>query len=183
MLKAGLTFKQMQLKDGQIARLRAPKWDDLDELLAFITSLVDEGDLYISVQKKPTKAEELSWLANNLVELEKEKKVACVAEVDGHIVGNSSVTKQNGVSSHVGTLDIAIKKGFREIGLGTEMLRVLIDESRKMGLKLVRLTAFSGNARAIHAYKKVGFKKVGRVPKAIFKWEKYFDEIIMTIEV
>jgi len=183
MLKAGSIFKQVQLKDGTIAQLRSPKWEDLDELLAFITSLVDEGNLYIVVQTKPSWEDELEWHANKLVEIEKGRTVACVAEVDGHIVGNSSVTKKDGVQSHVGNLDIAIKKGFREVGLGTEMLKVLVDQSREMGLKLVRLTAFSENVRAIHVYEKVGFKQVGRVPKALFKWERYFDEIIMAIEL
>lgn len=183
MLKAGSIFKQVQLKDGTIAQLRYPKWEDIDEMLAFITNLIDEGDLYISVQTKPTWEEELGWLANKLVEIEKGKTVACVAEVDGHIVGNSSVTRNGGVVSHVGELGIAIKKGFRELGLGTEMLKVLIDQSRKMGLKLVRLSVFSDNDRAIHVYKKVGFKQVGRVPKVFFKWGKYFDEIIMAIEL
>lgn len=183
MLKAGSIFKKVKLKNGKIAKLRSPKWDDIDEMLAFITSMVDEGDLYISVQKKPTWEEELDWHANKLAEIEKRKTVACVAEVDGQIVGNSSVTKKSGMQSHVGGLGIAIKKGFREVGLGTEMLRVLIDQSRKMELELVQLTVFSANDRAIHVYEKVGFKQVGRIPKAIFKWDKYFNQVIMAIEL
>lgn len=183
MLKAGSIFKQIQLKDGTIAQLRSPKWEDIDELLVFVTDSIDEGDLYISIQTKPTWEEELDWHANKLVEIETGKTVVCVAEVDGHIVGNSSVTKRSGVQSHVGDLGISIHKDFRELGLGTEMMRVLIDQSRKMGLKLIQLSAYSDNVRAIHVYKKIGFKEVGRIPKAFFKWEKYFDEIIMTIEL
>jgi len=68
MLRAGSIFKQVQLKDGTVAQLRSPKWDDLDKLLAFITSLINEGDLYISIQTKPTWEEELHWHANKLVE-------------------------------------------------------------------------------------------------------------------
>jgi RimJ/RimL family protein N-acetyltransferase len=182
-LKAGSIFKRMKLKDGTVAVLRAPKWEDIDEFLAFMNGLIDEGDLYISVQTKPTWEQELDWLANKLAQIEKGEVVACVAEVAGHVVGNSSVTKKRGVKAHVGELGISVHKDYRDLGLGTEMMKLLIEESRKMGLKIVLLNVFSGNDRAIHVYEKVGFKEVGRIPKAIFKWGQYFDEIIMAIEL
>lgn len=182
-LKAGLIFKKVKLKDGKVAILRAPKWEDVDKLLAFVSSLIDEGDLYLSIQTKPTWEEELNWHANKLAQIEKGEVVACVAEVTGNIVGNSSVTKKSGVKSHVGELGIGVHKNYRNLGLGMEMLKVLIGESRKMGLKIVFLNVFSENDRAIHVYEKVGFKEVGRIPRAIFKWERYLDEIIMAIEL
>jgi len=182
-LKAGSIFKKVKLKDGTVAVLRAPKWEDIDEFLAFINGLVDEGDLYIGVQTKPTREQELDWLANKLTQIEKGEVVVCVAEVAGHVVGSSSVTKKSGVKSHVGELGIGVHKDYRNLGLGTEMLKVLIGESRKMGLKIVLLNVFSENDRAIHVYEKVGFKEVGRIPIAIFKWERYLDEIIMAIEL
>jgi len=107
-LKAGSIFKKVKLKDGTVAVLRAPKWDDVDELLAFINDLIDEGDLYIGVQTKPTWEQELDWIANKLAQIEKGGVVACVAEVAGHIVGNSSVTKKSGVEAHVGELGIRV---------------------------------------------------------------------------
>ena len=182
-LKAGSIFKKVKLKDGTVAVLRAPKWEDVDEFLAFINGLIDEGDLYLSIQTKPTWEEELDWHANRLVQVEKGELVVCVAEVAGHVVGNSSVTKKSGVQAHVGELGISVHKDYRDLGLGTEMMKVLISESRKMGLKIVRLNVFSGNAWAIHVYEKIGFKEVGRIPKAIFKWKRYLDEIIMAIEL
>ena len=182
-LKAGSIFKKVKLKDGTVAVLRAPKWEDVDEFLAFINGLIDEGDLYIGVQTKPTRGQEFDWLANGLTQIEKGEAVTCAAEVAGHVVGSSSVTKKSGVQAHVGELGISVHKDYRDLGLGTEMLKVLIEESRKIGLKIVLLNVFSENAMAIHVYEKVGFKEVGRIPKAIFKWKRYLDEIIMAIEL
>ncbi|MFQ6044322.1 MAG: GNAT family N-acetyltransferase [Candidatus Poribacteria bacterium] len=135
------------------------------------------------MQTKPTWEEELDWHANRLTQVEKGELVACVAEVAGHIVGNSSVAKKSGVQTHVGELGISVSKDYRELGLGTEMMKVLISESRQMELKIVCLNVFSGNDRAIHVYEKVGFREVGRIPQAIFKWGRYLDEIIMAIEL
>jgi len=63
------------------------------------------------------------------------------------------------------------------------MMKTLIDQARKMGLKILTLTVFATNKIAIHVYKKVGFKEVGRIPKAIYRNEKYIDRIIMVKEI
>ena len=105
-----------------------------------------------------------------------------VAEVDGKVVANSEIGKREGFSSHVGGVGIAIREGYRDIGIGTEMLRTLISEAEKMGLKVLTLGVFSTNARAIHVYSKVGFRETGRVPKEIIKNGKYVDHIIMVKE-
>jgi RimJ/RimL family protein N-acetyltransferase len=75
---------------------------------------------------------------------------------------------------------IVIRKDFRELGIGTAMMHVLIEQARKMGLKVLTLTAFASNKRAIHVYEKVGFLQTGLVPKKFLKQGKYVDEVIMT---
>lgn len=77
-------------------------------------------------------------------------------------------------------LGIAIRSSFRDIGIGTEMMKTLIKQAHAMGLKVLTLSAFATNKRAIHVYAKVGFLKTGRIPKKFFKENKYIDEIIMT---
>jgi RimJ/RimL family protein N-acetyltransferase len=49
-----------------------------------------------------------------------------------------------------------------------------------MGLKVLMLSAFASNKRAIHVYEKVGFVQNGRIPRKFFKDGKYVDEVIMT---
>jgi RimJ/RimL family protein N-acetyltransferase len=60
------------------------------------------------------------------------------------------------------------------------MMKTLVGQAEKMGLKVLTLTAFASNERAIHVYEKVGFVQTGRVLKKHFKDGKYIDEIIMT---
>jgi RimJ/RimL family protein N-acetyltransferase len=105
-----------------------------------------------------------------------------VAEVDGKVVANSEIGR--GYSSydrHVGGIGIAIRDGFRDVGIGTEMMRTLIKQARAMGLKVLKLSAFENNERAIHVYAKVGFIQTGRIPKKFFREGKYVDEIIMAL--
>jgi RimJ/RimL family protein N-acetyltransferase len=105
-----------------------------------------------------------------------------MAESDGRVVANSEIGRgQGSYESHVGGIGIAIKEGFRDIGIGTEMMKTLIRQARVMGLKVLRLSAFESNKRAIDVYEKVGFVQTGRIPQKFFKEGTYVDEVIMAM--
>ena len=112
------------------------------------------------------------------------KKVFCiVSEVDGKVIANSSIKKHSGYFGHTCKLGIAIKEGYRDIGIGTEMMKTLISEAKKWGLKYIELYVFGTNDRAIYLYKKLGFKEAGRKPNFIFKNGMYIDHLNMIKEL
>lgn len=99
-------------------------------------------------------------------------------------MGRSELRRRTGRhSQHVGNIGIGIRKEYRDIGIGTEMIRIMIAQAKTMGLKMIDLAVASSNKRAIHVYKKAGFKKTGRIPRFYYKDGKYFDEIIMAKEI
>ena len=181
-MKAGQVFRRFTAKDGKEVILRAPRWEDLDDLLDFINSLVDEGlDITDLPTKKVTREEEANWLGRRLADIENDRIIGIVAEADGRVVANSEVARKSGIMGHVGELGISVKAGFRNMGIGTEMMKALIAESRRMGLKVLVLDVFASNSRARHLYEKVGFEEAGRVPRGICRKGKYIDLIRMTM--
>jgi len=179
-LKPGQILRRFKAREGREVVLRAPQWKDLDDLLDFINSLVEE-EADICRDKKATREEEADWLGKFLAEIEKSTTIGIVAETEGKVVANSEVKRRSGPMSHVGYLGIAIRAGYRNIGIGTEMMKTLIEESRKMGLKVLILEVFASNKRARHVYEKAGFKETGRIPKGIYKKGEYIDSITMTM--
>ncbi len=178
-MSSGRIVKSFIAKDGRKVILRTLKWEDLDDLLALINSLVEEkADIIKTV--KVTREEEASWLSRALVSTERGEIFFIAAEVDGKVVANSEISRGDGYSAHVGGLGIAIKSGFRDMGVGTEMMNALIDQGKSWGLKILTLSVFGSNSRAIYVYEKVGFVQVGRIPKKFFKEGKYDDEVLMT---
>lgn len=169
-------------KDGRKVVLREPRWEDLDDLLDFINSLVEEG-ADIMRETPVTREEEADWLGKRLASIEKREIIGVVAEVDGKVVANSEVGKRRGSRSHVGILGIAVKRGYRRIGIGRELMKTLIEESRKAGLKVLVLDVLDSNTAAKRLYAKMGFKDAGRVPKGFFKKGKYIDLLRMTLEL
>jgi len=182
-MKIGKIIRCFTAKDGREVILRTPRWEDLDDLMELINSLIEEG-ADIEYDVKQTRDEEVDWLSKAIAQLEKGNALYMVAEVEGKVIASSSVTKRRfSCEDHAGNLGIIIKSGYRGVGIGTEMMKTLIDQARKMGLKILTLTVFATNKIAIHVYKKVGFKEVGRIPKAIYRNEKYIDRIIMVKEI
>lgn len=179
---APMRYTEFTSKNGRGVVLRTPRWEDLDDFLELINSLVEEGADIIRNQKV-TRDEEVEWLARYLTNVEKGRIIGMVAEVDGKAVGNSEVTKGSGSESHVGLLGISIARDYRNLGIGTKMVRLLMDESRKAGLKLLVLDVVDRNERARHVYKKAGFNTAGAIPNMSSTNDGYFGMIRMYAEL
>lgn len=179
-MKAGKIVRSFFAKDGQKVVLRTPSWEDVDDLLGLINSLVEEGAEISIAEKVESRTAEIDWLSRALASLEKGGVFYMVAEVDGTVVASSDIHALSGYEKHVGVIGIVIKRGFRDLGIGTQMMLTLVEEARKMGLKVLTLCAFASNKCAIHVYEKIGFVQTGLIPKKHFKEGKYIDEVIMT---
>jgi len=178
-MKSGKVIRSFSAKDGRKVVLRTPMWEDLDDFLELINSLVDEKADILRTERV-SRDEEIDFLSKVLSRLEKDEMFYLVAEVDGKVVAVSEISKRGGYEKHVGVIGIAIRNGFRDLGIGTEIMKTLVEQTQKMGLKVLTLSAFATNKPAIHVYEKVGFVQTGTIPKKHFKEGKYIDEIILT---
>jgi len=179
-MKPGQILHHFVTKSEKEVVLRAPKWEDLGDLLELINSVVDEG-ADIVIEERKTREEEVDWLSGVIAKMEKGRGVHVVAEVDGRVVASSEVTRGGfHCESHLGSLGIIVKSDYRDMGIGTEIIRALLEQARIMGLKVVTLSAFSTNRRAIHVYEKMGFEETGRIPNGLYKNGSYIDRVIMT---
>jgi RimJ/RimL family protein N-acetyltransferase len=170
------TFKSR--KDHQVV-IRCVCENDTKSLLGFVNGLIAE-DTFVMVSGKPmTLDEEKKYLDDAIEKIKKDRKIHLVAEVDGNFAGSGEVRIFDKRKSHVGEIGISLGAEYREEGIGSEFLQVLINEAKKVRLKLLTLNCFENNERALHTYEKVGFKKAGSIPGMLFYREKYIGEIIM----
>jgi ribosomal protein S18 acetylase RimI-like enzyme len=187
-MKTGQLFGKFVAKSGKNVTFRTIRWEDLDSCVEFINKLVAERDedpfLGIIADKLQTRDSEAEWLSDRLVEIENGSLISVVAEVDGKLIANSEVLggKTSDETDH-GKLGISVSKEYRNQGVGLQMMSILLDESRKAGLKTVELEVFATNSRAIHVYEKAGFREVGRIPKKIHRKDRFIDIVVMAIEL
>lgn len=178
-LSPGTVLYVFNAKDGREVILRTPKWEDIDDALDFINSLVEE-DAMILVKEKKTREQEIDWISSCMSKLEKSQFIMVVAEVDGQLVGVVEVNPHFGKMSHVGSLGISVKKGYRDIGIGVDLIKEAEKHAIHMRLKTMELEVFEKNERAIHVYEKMGYEVTGRIPEGVLHQGEYSDVLIMT---
>jgi RimJ/RimL family protein N-acetyltransferase len=157
-------------------------------MVNFANSLVAERDenpdLGITFEEQQTRKSEEKYLSNFLEEMEAGIQLGVLALVDGRIVGNSVVSRgKRSDLHHHGLLSVAVSKEFRGSGIGSEMLKTLLRESAREDIHTVELEVFAVNSGAIRLYEKLGFKKVGTIPKKISRKGKKLDTIVMASEL
>jgi RimJ/RimL family protein N-acetyltransferase len=182
-MKPGILIKSWITKKGNQAHLRVIKSTDLDDLYKYANALIVE-DTFVMLSGKPlTKAFEKKYLDETLKKVKKDQKIHLVVEVNDKFAGSSEVRILEKRSSHVGEIGISISKDYREEGIGTVCLQTLIEIAKTRGLKLLTLSCFEINVRAIHTYEKVGFKITGVIPGMLFFKNKYENEVFMYLKI
>jgi ribosomal protein S18 acetylase RimI-like enzyme len=180
--------REFETTDARKGLLRPLSWGDLDDCLEFARGLAEEYAVDVNhgtlIAKAPTREEEMQWLEKVLASIEKGMTVSVAAEVDGEFAGNSEVARGTNpdLNAH-GQLAIAVAKPYRGVGVGGMMLKTLVEECRSAGLKTVELAALASNERAIRLYERVGFRRVGIIPKKIRRRGVAIDELIMSMEL
>jgi len=184
-MEEGKIIKQMEL-DGKKLVFRAPKSGDAPKLLEYINSLVEEGAKILIIERMTLENEE-KYLEGLLKAVKSDRKYSFVVECEGKIIAHAHVErkiKERNRNEHICHIGIAIAKEFREKGLGTIIMEMLLDHAKtELKSEIVHLTVLSENEAAQKLYKKMGFREVGRIPKGAKYKDKYEDEIIMIKEL
>ena len=187
--ETGKVHRKLLLDDGRECLIRWATWDDLEQLTAYINELAQEDAfVFYSPVDKETLETESKFLSGALTDGSLGIGSFLVVEVDGKIIGTGGVRiDESGKSRtrHRTTFGISILDGYRGKGIGSAMMEISIDHARNFleNISLITLTAFADNHPAINLYKKYGFVEVGRLEKAYYRQEKYWDEISMALHL
>ena len=177
-MRAGNIIQQFTAKDGRKVILRTPKWEDLDDLLFYVNSLVDEK-AELARTAKMTRSREADWLGRHLGAIENDRKLAIVAEVEGRMVGQLEVQPKRGNFCHVGEIMLSLLSSYRDLGIGTEMMKEAEKHLEAIGIEVMYLEVFASNSRARHVYTKLGYRETGKIPRGAKRNDEYVDLIIM----
>lgn len=170
--------KKIIIREFQKSDLRIAK-----KFQEHINSLVEE-DAKLAVNKKLTLKEEKDFLSEIATGYKNKTAVYIVAEHNGKIIGGTGIDLGKWRNSHVAHFGISIRRGYRRIGLGKYLMGEAISlAKKKLKPKIIKLEVFANNKPAISLYKKMGFKKVAKIPKQRQYKEKLIAEIVMLLDV
>ena len=109
--------------------------------------------------------------------------VAVIGEGDEQrIVGSTSLSfNAQEIFKHKAELGVTVHDDYQNMGIGTAMLKHLLNIARMKKLRKVWLLVNTSNNRAIHLYKKLGFEIEGKFFKERYSNGQYGDEYRMAI--
>jgi L-amino acid N-acyltransferase YncA len=155
MVKTLETYRHLvTLGDGARILLRPLTANDEEELINLYATASPE-DLR-ALREDVTKADVVrAWVEG----LDYSRVLPLLALVNERIVGNATLHRGVGPYRHVAEVRIYLARDFRRRGLGTEMLRTLIELARKEGLHWLHAEVFASQPKVIKAFEALGFER------------------------
>lgn len=82
-----------------------------------------------------------------------------IAMVQERIVGDATLHIGRKFNRHIGWIRIYLDREFRRKGIGTELIKTLIEVARRVGLQQIVAEIVSNQIQAIKAFEALGFKR------------------------
>lgn len=105
--------------------------------------------------------------------------------LDGEKVVGNAIIERNRVArySHRAELSVTILKDYWSRGIGSNLMSMLIDFSKKSGIEIIYLEVRSDNKRAISLYEKFGFRRIGVYNRFFKIGKEYHDADLMILNL
>ncbi len=145
--------KMVTLPGGERVLLRPLNKDDREALLELFRNASDADVAYF---RNDVRDEALvaSWVD----ELDLSRTFPVVAVVGGRIVGDATLHIGQRFNRHIGRARIYLSPEYRRKGIGTELLKAIVEVSRRIGLQQIMAKIVSNQVQAIKAFESLGFK-------------------------
>ena len=104
-----------------------------------------------------------------------------VAVLGDEVVGLYILHPNNiGRCGHIANASYAVKCGLRGQKVGEKLVRHSLEKARECGFRLMQFNAVvSINSTAIHLYEKIGFTRLGVIPKGFLLGDGNYSDIIL----
>lgn len=164
--------RKIRLKDGSYATLRSAREEDAAQLLQYLKTTAGETAFLTREPEEVTMTLEKEKAFIKKVE-DGERELMLLAFVDGQHAGNCSLTPAGSFLRyrHRCVVTIALYQEFWGLGLGRQMLELVLKEAKNRGFEQAELEVADGNDRAIALYESLGFRRFGTLPRNM----KYAD--------
>lgn len=176
--------KVLEIETGESIIIRHISESDIDGVWDNFNEVVNEGiylPVFFPVRSDFEKQSWFNWL--------KREKELCIVAINPKLKGAHKVIGQCEIMNldwdagiHVGRLGIIVQKNYRNNGIGLSLIDMAIRDSKRINDKeKIILSCFSNNERALHLYKKMGFRVVGTRKKQFIMDSKYYDEVLLEL--
>lgn len=147
------------LKDGKLCVVRRATPNDAEDLLGLVRSVAAEKIYLRSERIDWSVEEERAWIQG----FNGRTGVLLVTTVGGRLIASADLRRgRNAKDNHVADLGVAVRRGFRRLGIGKALLARGMEWARSARLRKITLEVFDSNVGARALYHALGFAEEGR---------------------
>lgn len=159
---------EVEVKSGAIISLRSPQKEDAEALLHLVSTIFNDDSYYLAAypeERVLTIEKELAYIESVNAD---ERGFLLLSECDGQLVATCQIAPlMRGIkTNHRAICSLSVKKEYRNLGIGYQIMKASLDEVRKLSYQQVELEVVSTNHAAIKLYKKLGFVETGKIEYA-----------------
>lgn len=182
---ANLEPKSVKSKSGSGVVIRSAKVTDAEQIVK-LSKAVAEEEIYELISGKEFNRSvdtDQKWIESHEAN---PNHIIIIAEVNSKVIAVLDFANGHRQRiAHVGDAGISIAKDFRDQGIGSLLMKALIEWAKdNSAIEKIGLQVHSSNDRAIGMYKKMGFEIEG-VRKRDLKYNDghYVDTVVMGLFV
>lgn len=149
-----------------------------------LNAVVEDGGA-VGYLEPPSRAQVDRWLDGVLTAVRAGDGALVLAEVDGTVEAMGTwLREEQPVFRHSAVIGkVMAHPAARGLGLGRQVVTVLIDSARQAGLELLTLGVRGNNHGTIQLYEELGFREWGRLPNRIEVGDDRFDDVQMMLQL
>ncbi len=174
----GKVIDKFVLKNGEEVVIRFVKRSDAKGLLKLINSLVAERAKILD-NKKYTLGEEKKWVKEAIGNSNEKRLIYVCAESSGMIIGGLGIRIGRGATYRIGELGLSVSHDYRRFGIAKKMLGTVEKICKDIYVDMIYSSYFANNRASMIFHRKMGFKKVGKIPKALDYYGKWVDLMLV----
>ena len=152
--------------------VRGYKQEDIPSMTQIWNQVVEEGNAFPQTDKLTMEEAEHFFLGQTFT---------AVAVLNDEVVGLYILHPNNiGRCGHIANASYAVKSGCRGQRIGEKLVRHSLEKAKEYSFRLMQFNAVvSINHTAIHLYEKIGFTKLGVIPKGFLLGDGSYSDIIL----
>lgn len=155
-----------------MVQIRAYQEQDLPAMTAIWNRVVEDGQAFPQMEPL-TEQEALEFFSA--------QTFTAVADNGDEVVGLYILHPNNvGRCGHLANASYAVKEGYRGQHIGEMLVRHCIQQTALCGFRILQFNAVvATNKAAHHLYEKIGFQRLGIVPKGFLMKNGQYEDIVL----
>ena len=153
--------------------------DDAEKMISYLNQVNGESDNMLYGKDEFTVP--IEGVKRKLaMTKESENSIILIALEDGQIIARAELDGYYPARiRHRAQFSISVRKDCWNRGIGTEMLKEIIEQAREMKLRVIELEVISENTRGINLYHKMGFVDIGIYKDYFYVNGEFKDAVVM----